>query len=187
MTKLEELNMNLEKYLAIKGNLKNRVLNLEKNINNYKFEINKLTNQLSETKELIAISIFMIIAPFFITMALNFVIFDFELDIFLEQIIKVLLYSLPILNVFYEVKNIMQNKKQLKKLKEKSKAKNQDLFAEQFFLKNTKENIINNDKSIMLIKDQINNLQKFEKTDEIESLNNVVEKPKVFVKKIKFP
>ena len=179
MTKLEELEMKLSKYEALKVNLINKINKLNNGINKYSFECNKLINNIKEIKKSNNISKLLIILPFILYFLIVYGLFNFN-GILFEQIIKIIILTIPIMNTYKQAKIINSNRKKLNNLEEEYRYISQDLFAEEFFLKNTKDDILINDEKIDILKEQINNLN-YSNNDNSE---NISSKEKVLIKKL---
>ena len=188
MTKLEKLNMELSKLEAIKENLDNRMKNLENSKNKYKIDSDKLYNAIKNVKKnnkKLYLDILLIIIVSFLG---TNVLLDLNLGLLYEQIIKIIGMFVPMTGIYFDLKKVAKNINKIEYLRNEYSISSQNLFADEFFLKNTKENIIKKDNEIKLIKEEINKLEKkkidYVNINKIDNYDYNIENSKVYVKKL---
>lgn len=187
MTELERLNMDLSKYEAIKENLYNRRKVEEINRDKYQIDNDKLFNAIKNVKKnnkKLYLDVLLIIL--FSFLGVN-ILLDFNLGLLYEQIIKIFGMFISMTGIYFDLKKVSKNINKIEYLRDKYSIVSQNLFAEEFFLNNTNEKIIENDNKIKLLKEKINQLEnnknEYENPYKIDNCDYNIENPKVLIKR----
>ena len=172
MINTTKLELAIDEQKELLNKIKNHMIKIDK----YQKKNDELYTKLKELRKDIRYNILFSLLSYLLSFLLLYYLRHYiTLNLLLDLLLKIFLYIVPHINCYFQMKDLCDNNKKLVFINDKYINISQKLFAEKFFLNNTKSDYEKNKINVFLLRKELGTIINIDdKFEEIEEEKNKI-------------
>ena len=152
MINTTKLDYAIEEQKALLNKIKNHMIKIDK----YKEENDELYSKLKDLRKDVRYNVLFSLLTYLLSFLLLYYLRHYiTLNALVDLLFKIILYVAPHINCYYQVKELSENNEKLESINNQYVNVSQKLFAEKFFLNNTKSDYEKNKINVFLLRKEL--------------------------------